>query len=113
MCFTFKRFKKSSEALFSNYSKNSVKVIYDQDLDLTKYFIKTDVKETFVFELESVVCHNGNLQSGHYTAYARHLVQGDNIWFYFSDQYHKQVEIKDVLSNPNAFMLFYRRKLNK
>lgn len=107
---TFKRFKKSSDSLFSNFTKNSVKVTYGENLDLTPYFIKKNTKEVFKYELEAVVCHNGNLQSGHYTAYAKHQLVDEHAWIYFSDQYWKKVDSKDVFSNPSAFMLFYRRK---
>jgi ubiquitin C-terminal hydrolase len=107
---TFKRFKKTSDSLFSNYTKNSAKVVYGDALDLTPYFIKKNVDDTYTYELEAVVCHNGNLQNGHYTAYAKHKLVDENCWIYFSDQYWKKVEAKDALSNPSAFMLFYRRK---
>jgi ubiquitin C-terminal hydrolase len=107
---TFKRFKKSSDSLFSNFTKNSVKVSYGDTLDMTPYFIKKDAGETYLYELEAVVCHNGNLQSGHYTAYAKHKLVDEVSWVYFSDQYWKKVDAKDALNNPSAFMLFYRRK---
>lgn len=107
---TFKRFKKSSDALFSNYTKNGVKVNYGESLDMSAYFIKTDKQATEKYTLEAVVCHNGNLSSGHYTAYAKHEIMGENSWFYFSDQYWKKVDIKDVIASPSAFMLFYRKQ---
>lgn len=106
---TFKRFKKSSDSIFSNYVKNGVKVIYGEKLELTPYLIKSDLQESFNYELEAVVCHNGNLKSGHYTAYAKHKILDEIGWFYFSDQYFKKIDVKDVLSNPSAFMLFYRK----
>lgn len=107
---TFKRFKKSSDSLFSNYTKNSVKVNYGETLDMTPYFIKKDPEEKFNYELQAVVCHNGNLQSGHYTAYAKHTLVDESSWIYFSDQYWKKVDAKDAIGNPCAFMLFYKRK---
>lgn len=109
---TFKRFKKSSDSLFSNYVKNSVKVSYGDSLDMTPYFIKKNPEDQYNYELQAVVCHNGNLQSGHYTAYAKHRLVDEDCWIYFSDQYWKKVESKDALNNPSAFMLFYRRKHN-
>lgn len=107
---TFKRFKKSSDSLFSNYSKNSVKVSYGETLDMTNYYIKKDPSAQYLYELQAVVCHNGNLQSGHYTAYAKHRLVDEDAWIYFNDQYWKKVDPKDALNNPSAFMLFYKRK---
>ncbi len=109
LCITFKRFKKSQDNLFSNYTKNSVKVNYPLQLDLSPIVIKSSPEEPHLYELEAVVNHTGNLQSGHYTAYVQHVAYKEKAWFYFSDQYSKQVDEKDVLNNANAFMLFYRR----
>jgi ubiquitin C-terminal hydrolase len=111
LCLTFKRFKKTSESvLSSNFIKNSTKVAYPLNLDLSQYFLKTQPQPSYRYSLAAVVCHSGNINSGHYTSYARHKIMDSDIWFYYSDQYHKQVDVKDVLSNQNAFMLFYERQ---
>ena len=110
LVFTFKRFKKSSDSMFSNFTKNSIKVVYGDKLNMTPYFIKRHLAEEYKYELEAIVCHNGNLHSGHYTAYAKHRLVDEVCWVYFSDQYWKKVDAKDALSNPSAFMLFYRRQ---
>jgi ubiquitin C-terminal hydrolase len=109
LCITFKRFKKSQDNLFSNYTKNSIKVNYPLLLDISPIVIKASGDTTYHYELEAVVNHTGNLQSGHYTAYVQHVAYKEKAWYYFSDQYTKQVDEKDVLNNANAFMLFYRR----
>jgi ubiquitin C-terminal hydrolase len=113
LCITFKRFKKSQDNLFSNYTKNSAKVIYPLQLDISPIVIKPSSDATYLYELEAVVNHSGNLQSGHYTAYVQHVAYKEKAWFYFSDQFSKQVDEKDVLNNANAFMLFYRRIVGK
>lgn len=109
LCITFKRFKKSQDNLFSNYTKNSIKVNYPLLLDISPIVIKASCDTAYHYELEAVVNHTGNLQSGHYTAYVQHVAYKEKAWYYFSDQYTKQVDEKDVLNNANAFMLFYRR----
>lgn len=111
LAITFKRFKKSSEsALSGTFTKNSARVSYPLTLDMSSYFLKSQPQPSYQYKLSAVVCHSGNINSGHYTAYARHRVMDSEIWFYYSDQYYKQVDVKDVISNQNAFMLFYERQ---
>ena len=109
LCLTFKRFKKASEDTFSTFTKNSMKIAYPLVLDISNMVIKDNAEEKAVYELYGVVNHSGNLQSGHYTAYVRHLVYNEIVWYYYSDQYYKKVEEKDVLNNANAFMLYYKK----
>jgi len=55
--------------------------------------------------------HTGNLNSGHYVAYAKHSTTSGEEWFYFSDTMSRVVDEREV-SNCQAFMLFYKRKNN-
>ena len=114
LCLTLKRFKNSFYGGISmGMTKNNIKVHYPHVIDLTKYFIKeNDLNEKFVYCLEAVVCHSGDLQAGHYTAYARHQIMGEWHWYYYNDTFHKRVDASEVINSTGAFMLFYKRMDN-
>lgn len=45
---------------------------------------------------------------GHYVAYARHWVNNEEQWYYFSDS-HKREVTKAQVQKAQALMLFYKR----
>ncbi|KAK9506931.1 hypothetical protein O3M35_008779 [Rhynocoris fuscipes] len=60
-----------------------------------------------VYDLYGVVCHDGGVTSGHYTAYTKHPYTG--IWHYFNDCYvsNKAPQEEDLRS---AYILFYQKQ---
>ncbi|KAG0042662.1 hypothetical protein BGZ83_000206 [Gryganskiella cystojenkinii] len=61
-----------------------------------------DAVPTCVYNLFAVINHQGKMDTGHYTAYAKH--RGE--WFSLDDHKVSLASQKDVL-NSNAYMLFY------
>lgn len=58
-----------------------------------------------LYEIKAVVCHNGNLNSGHYYAKAKR----NNIWYNFNDSKVTKIDFSVVKSTP--YLLFYVRKM--
>lgn len=60
-----------------------------------------------LYQLQSCVCHVGNANAGHYTAYARNPLSG--LWYYFNDE---TVSLKEPKydDSPEIYILFYQRR---
>lgn len=56
----------------------------------------------------AIVVHSGSMGGGHYIAYMKHTIKGQDRWFYASDSHVREVELSDAL-RAQAYMLFYRR----
>lgn len=107
-----KRFKKTNSYSWMSsggFTKIDTEVQFPFDLDMTKYFIKqNNPSETFKYTLHGIVVHGGGLGGGHYTAYAKHIIEGKERWFYASDSYVNEVD-KGQVARAQAYMLFYSR----
>ncbi|KAF8318779.1 UCH-domain-containing protein [Clavulina sp. PMI_390] len=66
--------------------------------------------EPVVYDLFAVDEHLGGLGGGHYRAYA--LNTEDNQWYHFDDSHVSKARAEDSV-NPNAYLLFYRRRTTK
>ncbi|KAK1412698.1 hypothetical protein QVD17_34157 [Tagetes erecta] len=76
------------------------------DFDLTKYVANKNNNRPQVYELYALANHYGNMGSGHYTAYVKHI--NENKWYNFDDNHVSAINEDDVKSNA-AYVLFYRR----
>ena len=62
------------------------------------------------YNLTGVVSHiGGSSSSGHYTAFVKRPSHTKSAWFHMDDSYAQEVSEKAVLSNQNAYVLFYSR----
>ncbi|KAF7309998.1 hypothetical protein MIND_00372600 [Mycena indigotica] len=66
--------------------------------------------EPLIYDLFGVDEHIGGLGGGHYRAYA--LNHSNEKWYHFDDSYVTPSSA-DKSVNPNAYLLFYRRRTNK
>ncbi|SGZ31404.1 BQ5605_C044g12167 [Microbotryum silenes-dioicae] len=58
---------------------------------------------TILYQLNSVVSHEGSLSTGHYTV----LCRGDDDFWNFDDERIRRAPLSEVLNVPNAYLLFY------
>uniref|UniRef100_A0A8H8CI78 ubiquitinyl hydrolase 1 n=1 Tax=Psilocybe cubensis TaxID=181762 RepID=A0A8H8CI78_PSICU len=66
-----------------------------------------DITEPLIYDLFGVDEHMGGLGGGHYRAYASNHLTGK--WYHFDDSYVTTARPSDAV-NPNAYLLFYRRR---
>lgn len=60
---------------------------------------------SLIYDLDSVVCHHGGVNAGHYTSFVKHFPTGK--WLYFNDS---TVTVAEPSANDErAYVLFYRR----
>ncbi|RWS29211.1 ubiquitin carboxyl-terminal hydrolase 31-like protein [Leptotrombidium deliense] len=65
--------------------------------------------EENVFDLYAVCNHNGNMQSGHYTAFCKNPVDGQ--WYSYDDTKVTSIT-EDCVITADAYILFYQRRIN-
>ena len=81
--------------------------------DLIKFPIENLNLEPFiatqggVYDLYAVSNHFGNLEGGHYTAFAKNPVHDK--WFHFDDSTVQHASEEDIV-NSAAYVLFYKRR---
>lgn len=63
-----------------------------------------------MYTLFAIVVHSGGMGGGHYVAYSKHNIKGQDRWFYASDSHVREVTESEALK-AQAYMLFYRRIL--
>ncbi|KZT63497.1 cysteine proteinase [Daedalea quercina L-15889] len=80
-----------------------------EGVDLTQLGL-SDNEEPLVYDLYGVDEHMGGLGGGHYRAYAYNHVTEK--WYHFDDSYVTPVRAEASV-NPNAYLLFYRRRTNR
>jgi len=81
-----------------------------EGLDLTKWVVNEDEKKEAIYDLYAVSNHFGGLGGGHYTAYAKNLL--DHHWYNLDDSSVTPVD-KDSIKTRAAYVLFYTRKKKK
>ncbi|XP_052783368.1 uncharacterized protein LOC128219583 [Mya arenaria] len=82
------------------------KVVFPLDnLDLNTFISGPNTKN-LDYNLYSLVCHFGGAHSGHYTAYARHPVDGK--WYYYNDETVTEMTPSDP-EFSSTYVLFYQR----
>ena len=75
-----------------------------ENLDLSKYVLKSANGQSNVYNLFAVSDHSGGLSGGHYTACAK----VGSSWYDFNDSHVTTISASDVKS-PAAYLLFYER----
>ncbi|CAI5758980.1 unnamed protein product [Candida verbasci] len=73
-------------------------------LDLSKYTTAT-TSDPCLYELFSVVVHQGSVNTGHYICY----VKSDNRWFKFDDAVIS-LSSEDEVMNANVYLMFFIKK---
>ncbi|EGR34421.1 ubiquitin specific peptidase 31, putative [Ichthyophthirius multifiliis] len=77
-----------------------------QDIIIQPQYKLFQEKNKLVYDLYAVINHQGNLNGGHYTAFAFN----QDKWWLFNDSEVKQVNEKDVCTDQ-AYILFYQKKI--
>jgi len=90
-----KRYRQVTSGKSARLVKDSSKISIDKELEIKG--------EKFI--LTGIVEHSGALNSGHYIAVTRSVLNPD-VWFYCSDS---NVKLLSKLSSVNPYMLFYRK----
>jgi len=78
-----------------------------EGLDLSNWVVNPEEKRRAQYELYAVSNHFGGLGGGHYTAFAKNLI--DRQWYNLDDSSVSRVDPKTV-ATPAAYVLFYIRK---
>jgi len=81
-----------------------------ENLDLSKWVVSEDEKKDCLYDLYAVSNHFGGLGGGHYTAYAKNLL--DSRWYNLDDSSVTPVD-KETVKTSAAYVLFYTRKKKK
>ena len=81
------------------------------DLDITPYVHKDAKKEgdTFLYDLVAVCNHFGNVDYGHYIAFCKDNIDGEDKWFEYDDNRVTEMKPEQVVTE-NAYMLIYQRQ---
>lgn len=72
-------------------------------LNIAPYCVDPNSTKDLVYELFSVICHIGSVNTGHYVVYTK---TPQNQWLKFDDSVVSIAEQKDVV-NSNAYLLYY------
>jgi ubiquitin C-terminal hydrolase len=108
--------KRFESNMFGNLCKKNNKVDYPMTLNLNNYCIG-NINNTsgHNFMLFSVICHSGNLSSGHYISYTRRLFKDSNDnyqytpWYKCNDETVTKVDESEVINHNLAYILFYHK----
>lgn len=81
---------------------------YPHVLNIGKYYpiIPGDESEN-IYKLVGVINHIGMMNYGHYFSYCYDSEK--ECWFNYNDNHVSRINIKDVINNPNAYVLFYEK----
>jgi ubiquitin carboxyl-terminal hydrolase 4/11/15 len=89
------------------FQNNLIKLGTQVDIPLTMKLYDYSSSKEKAYELIAVIHHFGSISGGHYTCHAK---LGDE-WYYFNDStatYVATKEIGTLVSNPSAYILFFR-----
>ncbi|EPZ33011.1 cysteine proteinase [Rozella allomycis CSF55] len=91
-----------------NVSKNSKLVRYPFELVLENVIVgdSFDHPQNVKYELQSVICHVGDVSSGHYICVAKNTYR--NNWYLFDDNYCGQVEDVQQIVCEEGYILLYQ-----
>ena len=112
-----KRYTQSNNMLI----KNDTFIQYPQILDLKSNYCGSTIH---TYELYGIINHSGSLNRGHYYSFIKNNTKdynkantGSNLindfqdkWFLCNDSITKQIDINEVLSSRDAYILFYYSK---
>ncbi len=98
----------------SRYVKNHTDVCFPLELNMYPYVSKISTSRysptdnsKYIYELYTISNHYGEHGGGHYTAYSK---DKSNMWYEYNDQTSTPISPQKALTNPSAYMLFYRYK---
>ncbi|KAJ3219018.1 ubiquitin carboxyl-terminal hydrolase [Dinochytrium kinnereticum] len=77
------------------------------DQELAEFEDDKDLDKRYIYDLFAVSNHFGGLGGGHYTAYAKNVV--DNNWYNFDDSHVSRIDENDTKTEA-AYLLFYQRR---
>lgn len=67
----------------------------------------TKPDDNLIYDLFAVTNHHGNMNFGHYTAFAKNSVTGK--WHYYNDSIVEEVEDpEETVVSPDAYILYYK-----
>ncbi|KAH8337880.1 hypothetical protein KR067_008083 [Drosophila pandora] len=103
LCIHLKRFRHD----LSYSSKISSDVYFPlEGFDMRPYIHKDCKSQVPLYNLSSVICHHGTVGGGHYTCYARNVLNGR--WYEFDDQFVSEVS-PETVATCQAYVLFYQK----
>lgn len=78
-------------------------------LDLSDFLSSS---EKVIYDLFAVSNHIGSIYGGHYTACARHEINGKSEWYKFDDSYVSSFCCDNDIVSSDAYLLFYIKRDN-
>lgn len=103
LCMQLKRYEHTS----TSSEKMDGHIDFPITLNMLPYTVKKDKERVdtskYIYDLSTVVVHQGTMDSGHYTAYTR---LGGDKWVFMDDNKVMVASVADVL-RQNAYLLFY------
>jgi len=84
--------------------KKTNHIDFPLSLDLSKYVDGYNPSQ-YKYDLYGICNHMGGTHNGHYTAFVKN---SENVWIHYNDT---DVEIIEQIITPNAYCLFYRKKI--
>ncbi|CAK9863036.1 unnamed protein product [Sphagnum jensenii] len=111
--------KRFAQDMRGRLSKLSGHVTFHEWLDISPFIDqRSSDKGVYRYRLIGIVEHSGTMRGGHYVAYVRGPVSGENrsedvnpgshTWFYISDSHVRQTSLESVLQSE-AYLLFYEK----
>ncbi|CAK9201941.1 unnamed protein product [Sphagnum troendelagicum] len=111
--------KRFAQDMRGRLSKLSGHVTFHEWLDISPFMDqRSSDKGVYRYRLIGIVEHSGTMRGGHYVAYVRGPVTGENgsedvgpgshTWFYISDSHVRQTSLESVLQSE-AYLLFYEK----
>lgn len=92
----------------NNLSKNNKNIKINYTIDLCDYVSiseDTSIDKSTVYELNSMICHIGDLNDGHYTS----IIKNYQDWYCFDDINVNKYDM-DKLDESTPYILFYEMK---
>jgi len=94
----------------NNNTKNYLKIDIDKYIDLSDFAYSVDGFESVKYEINSMICHNGDqTNTGHYFSVIKN--QEDDYWSCISDLKTYTIDIKN-LNKSLPYILFFKRMKN-
>lgn len=92
-----------------NRTKLDTKVDFPiEGLDVSDFIANTETTSNAVYDLYAVSNHFGGMGGGHYTAFAKNLI--DNRWYCLDDSSVSELSNPNKSRTKSAYVLFYKRR---
>merc|ERR1719273_988781 len=96
---------------YDRHWRNKIDTFIDfpiQGLDMSQWISNTKGNKSCIYNLFAVSNHFGNLGGGHYTAYAKNIL--DNKWYNLDDSCVTALPSANKTRTNSAYVLFYQRQ---